>query len=47
MNKRVCVIIDDDVDKKLRLFQAQLIRKNQGSCSYSDTINYSLGKYFF
>jgi len=47
MSKRVCVIFCDDVDKKLRLFQAQLIRKNQDSCSYADAINYSLRKYFF
>jgi hypothetical protein len=47
MSKRVCVMICDDVDKKLRLFQAHLIKKNQGSFSYADVINYSLRKHFF
>ncbi len=47
MKKRICLMIDDDVDKKLRLHQAKLIRKNQGSCSYSATINYVIREYFW
>ncbi len=47
LEKRVCVIIDGDVGKKLRLLQAKLIRKNHASCSYSDVINYSLRIHFF
>ena len=42
MSKRVCVIIDDDVDKKLRMIQAKLITKDQGSWSFSAVINYTL-----
>ena len=32
-------MIDDDVDKTLRIHQAKLIRKNQCSISYSEVIN--------
>lgn len=42
MNKRTCLMIDDDVDKDLRRYQSSLIRKNQCSISYSETINYVL-----
>jgi len=45
MTKRICVLIDDDVDKKLRFFQATWIRKNRGSCSYSRAMNHVLRKY--
>jgi len=43
MDKRICVLIDDDVNKKLRIYQAKLIQKTQGSYSYSKTINHVLG----
>jgi len=46
LNKRTCLMIEDDVDKKLRLYQAQLIKKNQNSFSYSAVINYLLREYF-
>jgi len=46
MDKRICVIIDDNVDKKLRLFQAKWIIKNNGSCSYSKVLNFVLRDYF-
>ncbi|MDH3277173.1 MAG: hypothetical protein OEL77_02950 [Nitrosopumilus sp.] len=45
-DKRICVMIDDDIDKKLRFLQAELIRTNQGSVSYSGVINYVLRKHF-
>jgi len=32
-------MIEDDVDKTLRVHQAKLIRKNQRSISYSEVIN--------
>ncbi len=41
-NKRICVLIDDDVDKKLRTHQAQLIRKNNRTWSYSKALNHAL-----
>jgi len=41
-NKLTCLILDDDVDKKLRSYQAKLIQKNNGSCSYSQAINHAL-----
>ena len=46
MNKRICVMIDDDVDKKLRAHQVKLIKKNQNSVSYSKVMNEMLRKYF-
>ena len=46
MNKRICVMIDDDVDKKLRAQQAKLIQKNQSSISYSQVMNEMVRKYF-
>ncbi len=41
-NKRICLILEEDVDKKLRSYQAKLIQKKNGSCSYSQTINHAL-----
>jgi len=47
LEKRICVIIEDDVYKKLRFIQAKLIRQNQGSFSYSKVINQVLRAYFW
>lgn len=44
MSKRVTIMIDDDLDKKLRLLQAKLIQQNQTSYSYSKVLNESLRK---
>ncbi len=39
-------MIDEDIDKKIRLVQSKLIKNNQSSCSYSKAINYVLrGKF--
>ena len=46
MSKRTCLMIDDDVDKKLRLYQAKSIKKNGSSFSYSKTLNAVLRGYF-
>ena len=46
MKKRICLMIDDDIDKKLRFFQAKWILTNQGSCSYSKAMNHVLRAYF-
>jgi len=42
MDKRICLMIDDDVDKKLRVHQAKLIQKTQSSCSYSQAVNHAI-----
>jgi len=39
-------MIDDDIDQKLRLYQAKWNLKNQGSCSYSKAMNQVLRAYF-
>lgn len=39
MSKRVTVMIDDDLDKKIRLVQAKQITKSLKSVSFSRTIN--------
>ena len=44
MSKRVTIVIDDDLDKKLRLRQAKIIQQDQSSCSYSRVINDVLRK---
>ncbi|MBA4458973.1 MAG: hypothetical protein H2A90_04370 [Nitrosopumilaceae archaeon] len=44
MAKRVTIMIDDDLDKKLRLRQAKLIQQEQASCSYSKVMNETLRK---
>lgn len=42
--KRVTIMIDDDIDKKLRLIQAKQISKSTRSVSYSQVLNESLRK---
>ncbi len=42
MSKRVTIMIDEDLDKKLRLRQAKIIQQEQASCSYSRVVNDSL-----
>jgi len=44
MSKRVTIMIDEDLDKKLRLRQAKLIQQEQVSYSYSKVINEMLRK---
>jgi len=44
MSKRVTIMIDEDLDKKLRLRQAKLIQQEQSSYSYSRVLNESLRK---
>ena len=39
MAKRVTIMLDDDLDRKVRLRQAELIKKNQKSTSFSSVIN--------
>jgi len=44
MSKRVTIIIDNDIDKKVRNLQAKVIGERQTSYSYSRTINDQLRK---
>jgi len=37
--KRITIMVDDDLDKKLRLRQSKLIQQSQSSVSYSRVIN--------
>ena len=42
MAKRVTIMVDNDLDKKLRLLQAKMIKTKQSSVSYSKVINETL-----
>ena len=44
MSKRVTIMIDDDLDKKIRFRQAKMILQEQSSYSYSRVINETLRK---
>ncbi len=44
MAKRVTIMIDEDLDKKLRLRQAKMIQQEQSSYSYSRVLNDILRK---
>ncbi|WP_182130902.1 hypothetical protein [Nitrosopumilus sp. b3] len=44
MKKRITIMIDDDLDKKLRQLQAKTIQKEQTSFSYSQALNETLRK---
>lgn len=39
MAKRVTIMIDDDLDKKVRIKQADIIKKRQSSTSFSWVVN--------
>jgi hypothetical protein len=45
MRKRVTIVIDEDLDKKIRFRQAKLIQQEQSSYSYSRVLNEVLRKY--
>jgi len=42
MVKRVTIVLDGDLDKKLRIIQAREIQSTGGSVSYSRVINEAL-----
>ncbi len=44
MSKRVTIMIDEDLDKKIRMRQAKLIQQEQSSYSYSRVLNETLRK---
>jgi len=39
MAKRITIMIDDDIDKKLHLIQAKQISQTSSNVSYSSVIN--------
>jgi len=39
MAKRVTIMLDEDLDKKLRLIQAKAIQSTTSSVSFSSTLN--------
>jgi len=42
MSRRMTIMLDDDLVKKLRVRQAKLIQKNIESVSYSKVVNFYL-----
>ncbi len=44
MGRRVTIVIDEDLDKKIRLRQAKIIQQKQTSYSYSRALNEVLRK---
>ena len=44
MSRRVTIMIDEDLDKKIRLRQAKHIQQEQSSYSYSRVLNETLRK---
>jgi len=39
MSKRVTIMIDDDLDKKMRMLQAKMIQTTSSSVSFSNVLN--------
>lgn len=44
MSKRITIMIDEEIDKKLRMIQAKEISKTSSSKSYSGVLNEVLRK---
>jgi len=44
MAKRITIMIEDDLDRKLRVIQAKTIQSTSSSVSYSKIINETLRK---
>jgi len=44
VSKRISIIIDEDIDKKLRLIQSKQIAKTNSSISYSQVLNEAIRK---
>jgi len=44
MSRRVTIVIDEDLDKKIRQRQAKLIQQELSSYSYSRVLNETLRK---
>ena len=39
MSKRITILLDDDLEKKLRVVQAKLIQKTKSAVSFSKILN--------
>ena len=39
MTKRITIMLDDDIDRKIRLMQSKIIKKENKSISFSSVIN--------
>jgi hypothetical protein len=39
MSKRVTIMLDNDLDKKMRLMQAKMIQSTTSSVSFSNVLN--------
>jgi len=46
MSRRVTIMIEDDLDKKIRVHQAKIMQKKNITYSYSKTVNELLKKAF-
>ena len=44
MSKRITIVLDDDLVKKLRMIQSKKIAKTEGTVSFSSVINSELRK---
>jgi hypothetical protein len=44
MSKRITIVLDDDLVKKLRIIQSKKIAKSEKSISFSKTMNEELRK---
>ena len=44
MAKRITIVVDDNLDKELRIIQAKMIQKENKSISYSQGVNLTLKK---
>jgi len=44
MARRVTILIDEDLDRKIRLMQAKMIQKENKSISYSHVVSLLLKK---
>ena len=42
MGKRITIVLDDDLVKKLRIIQAKKLTKSENSVSFSSVINQEL-----
>ena len=44
MARRITIMIDEDLDKKIRMLQAKMIQTTSSSASFSKVINETLRK---
>lgn len=44
MSKRITVVMNDDLDKKIRLYQVKIMQRTNSSYSYSAAINDTIRK---